>query len=228
MTWRTLLAFVAAFAGGTLAGYLLAYGTGAPVPGFVTTLRFNIHAAIGEAQLRAALQGPHSLLSHTAQTMQRGGNVAAGATLAEAIRFSRVQALKGNSRPLSDEMKELYRPYFPDAVIEEVRWTLADRRVGLGSFLAGWHYHEGAVTLDDVIVFSNTTAAGHRALVAHELTHVLQYRQLGLADFARLYAQNWPLIERQARENAGRIMADIAAREALNDEAAQQVPPDAG
>ncbi len=228
MKLRSILAFAAMFAGGAVVGYLGAYGTGAPVPAFVTTLRFAIHAAIGEAQLRAALKGPQLVLNQTAETMQRGRDVAAGATLAEAIRFSRAQALKGRARSLSDEHKELYRPYFPDEVIEEVRWTLADRRVGLGSFLAGWHYQQGAVTLDDVIVFSNHDAAAHRALVAHELTHVLQYHQLGLADFARLYAQNWPLLEKQARENAGRIMADIAAREALEDEASDGAPPDAG
>ncbi|MFC3711408.1 DUF4157 domain-containing protein [Sphingoaurantiacus capsulatus] len=223
MKLRSILAFMAAFAGGTFAGYFVAYGTGAPVPTFVTALRFDILARIDEAKLRAALRGPRLV----AQTVRRGGNVAASATLAEAIRFSRVQALKGHSQPLSDELKELYRPYFPDEVIDDTRWTLADRRVGLGSLLAGWHSQDGAVTLDDVIVFSNGKAAGHRALVAHELTHVLQYHQLGLPDFARLYAQNWPLIEEQARRNAGRILADIARREAMKEEASEAAPPDA-
>jgi hypothetical protein len=227
MSWRALFKYTAAFAAGTLAGYLIAYAAGAPVPIFVTALRFDILAAVDEATLRAALRAPRQVLSHTASTMQRGGTVAAGSTLAEAIRFSRMQALKGRSHQLTDELKELYRPYFPDEVIDGTRWTLADRRVGLGSLLAGWHYEEGAVTLDDVIVFSNRNAAEHRALVAHELTHVLQYHQLGVTDFARLYAQDWPLLEEQARRNAGRILADIAQREALEDEASELAAPDA-
>lgn len=201
------------FAAGALAGYLGGYGSGAPMPTFVTELRFDVHAAIDEARMRAALRSSRQLLTDTASTMQRGGNVAAGSTLAEAIRFSRAQALRDRSRPLSEEMKQRYRPYFPEDMLEEVRWTLAGRRPGLGAVLAGWYLREGAVTLDDVIVFSSRSAAAHQALVAHELTHVLQYRQLGVADFARLYANDWPLLEEQARRNAGRIVADIARRE---------------
>jgi hypothetical protein len=213
MRWRNLLTCAALFAAGAVAGYIGGHGAGAPVPAFVTELRFDLHAAIDEARMRAALRSSRRLLAATATTMQRGGSVAAGSTLAEAIRFSRAQALKGRSRPLSDEMKQRYRPYFPEEMLEDVRWTLAGRRLGLGSVLAGWYLREGAVTLDDVIVFSSRTAANHEALVAHELTHVLQYRQLGVTDFARLYASDWPLLEAQARRNAGRIVADIARRQ---------------
>ncbi|MDO9490511.1 MAG: DUF4157 domain-containing protein [Sphingomonadaceae bacterium] len=213
MSWRQLPNIAAIFAAGAVAGYLVASAFGAPLPGFVTAIRFDIHAAIDEARMRAALRHSQRMLSATAVTMQRGSTVAAATTLAEAIRFSRTQALKGRSRPLSDEMKRLYRPYFPGEMLEETRWTLAGRQLGLGSVLAGWYLREGAVTLDDVMVFSSRSAAHHEALMAHELTHVLQYRQLGVVDFARLYAQDWPLLEEQARRNAGRIIADVARRE---------------
>jgi len=213
MSWRDLPRIAVIFVAGALVGYVGASAFGVPLPGFVTAIRFDLHAAIDEARLRAALRRSHRLLADTAVTMQRGGTVAAGATLAETIRFSRAQALKGRSRPLSDEMKQLYGPYFPDELLEETRWTLAGRRPGLGSVLAGWYLREGAVTLDDVIVFSSRSAAHHEALVAHELTHVLQFRQLGVDDFARLYVQDWALLEAQARRNAGRIMADIARRQ---------------
>jgi hypothetical protein len=205
------------FAAGAAVGYGAAYATGAPMPDFVTALRFDIHAALDEARLRAAARSSQRVLSHTAMTIGRGGTVAAGLTLAEAIRLSRQQALRSRSHPIDDEMKALFRPYFPEEVLETTRWTLSDRRVGLGSILAGWYYREGAVTLGDVIVFSNPAAARHRALVAHELTHVVQYRQLGVGDFARLYVHEWPLLEGQARRNAGRILADIDRRPALGD-----------
>lgn len=209
MKWRPLLKAAAIFTVGAMAGYLTAYGSGAPVPSFLTSLRFNAHAAVDEAKLRAALRASKHSIRHAVTTMGRGGAIAAGTTLAEAIRFSRLQALRGTVRPLTPYMKELYRPYFPDELLEKTRWTLAGRRPGLGSVLAGWYYKEGAVTLGNVIVFSNMSAARHRALVAHELTHVLQYEQLGVADFARLYVQNWPLLEGQARRHAGRVIADL-------------------
>lgn len=190
MRARSVLAVSALVAAGALAGSFIAYRSGAPLPPFLTTLRFDMHAVADEARLRSALRRSEQALNHTATTVQRGGTVAASTTLAEAIRFSRMQALKSRSRPLSDEMKALYRPYFPEEVIEGTRWTLSGRRLGLGSVLAGWYYREGAVTLDDVIVFTNRNAAHHEALVAHELTHVLQYRQLGVSNFARLYVRD--------------------------------------
>ena len=211
MVGRSLITAAGIVGACLAAGYGTAYLLGGPAPAVITALRFYFHASIDEVQLRAALEGSQKVLAHTASTVQRGGTVAAGNALAEAIRFSRQQALKSHDRPLSDDIKELYRPYFPDELIDDTRWTLAGRRIGLGSVLAGWYYREGAVTLDNVIVFSNWKAAHHEALVAHELTHVMQYRQLGVSKFARLYVQNWPLLEEQARRNAGRVVADIRA-----------------
>ena len=213
MRGRTLMLSLLLVALGGVGGYALAFWTGAPVPDFIQRIRYRSFAAVDEAQLRAALNAGNRLMSHTASTIGRGGTVAASTALAQTIRFSRGQSVRGRTYPLSDEMKALYAPYFPKATLDRVRWTLADRRLSLGSLLAGWYYREGAVTLDDVIVFSNMAAATHRGLVAHELTHVVQYEQLGLDDFARLYTINWQLIEEQARRNAGRITADIERRQ---------------
>jgi hypothetical protein len=201
------------FAAGTLCGYGVAFWTGAPVPDVVQRLRYRSYASIDEVQLRAALARGERALQHTATTMGRGGTVAASAALARAISFSRAQALRGSTQPLPDDLRELFEPYFAESVLAKARWGLADRRIGLGSLLAGWYYREGAVTLDDVIVYSNPSVAKHRWLVAHELTHVAQYEQLGLRDFARLYTLDWQLLERQASRNASRIIEDIEREE---------------
>jgi hypothetical protein len=209
MNTRSVASGLLLLAVGGLAGYSAAVLTGGPVPLVLQQIRYRSYARVDEARLRSALDAGENALRHTAITIGRGGTVAASVTLAQAIRFSRGQSLRGRSFPLSPQDRELYAPFFPPEMLSKVRWTVADRRPGLGSVLAGWYYREGAVTLGDVIVFSNREAAGHKALMAHELTHALQYEQLGVDDFARLYTINWPLLEHQARRNARRILDDI-------------------
>src|SRR5690606_37525796 len=78
------------------------------------------------------------------------------------------------------------------------------------SVISAWYKAEGgAVTLVDTIVFSSRYGASRRFLWAHELTHVMQYRELGIEDFARVYVTNPQLLERQAWDNARRIVIAI-------------------
>ena len=86
------------------------------------------------------------------------------------------------------------------------------RRISLGTVLAGWYYREGAVTLDEVVVFSNANTAKDVQLWAHELVHVRQYEELGVDRFARLYVGSWPVLERQARDNAAIIAREVWKR----------------
>lgn len=71
---------------------------------------------------------------------------------------------------------------------------------------------EGAITLGEVIAFSDGTQAQQDVEVwAHELTHVIQYEQLGIETFAFEYSYDFTDLENQARDNASRTMASIAA-----------------
>ncbi len=79
----------------------------------------------------------------------------------------------------------------------------------LGNVLTRWYLQEGAVVLQDVVVFSSPQAAQGRRLWAHELTHVLQYQELGLEGFARAYAANALAFERQAEDHAQAVVARL-------------------
>ena len=73
---------------------------------------------------------------------------------------------------------------------------------------------EGAITLGEVIAFSDGMQATQDVEVwAHELTHVMQYEQLGVETFAFQYSYDFTDLEDQARDNASRTMASIAAVE---------------
>jgi hypothetical protein len=76
--------------------------------------------------------------------------------------------------------------------------------------LTNWFHQEGAITLGDVIVFSDGgTAQNDLALWAHELTHVLQYENMGIETFAFEYLYDWQDLESQAESNSNAVMASL-------------------
>jgi len=134
----------------------------------------------------------------------------AAPALATAIRFSRGQALNRGTQGIPTEIRQALTPYFPPGILDKVRWTTADG-VSIDGALKNWFNQEGAVTLDDVIVFSSAGLTSNVELWAHELTHVLQYSQLGVETFAFQYSVAFDGMEGQARQNASRIAASISA-----------------
>jgi hypothetical protein len=134
----------------------------------------------------------------------------AAPALASAIRFSRGQALNRGVNPVPPQVRQQLAPYFPASTLDRARWTLAGG-VSIDGALRNWFDQEGAVTFDEVVVFSGTAQSNDVALWAHELTHVLQYSQLGVETFAFQYSINWDGLESQARSNASRIVASINA-----------------
>lgn len=135
-----------------------------------------------------------------------------GTALATAIRFSRGQALNRGTQQIPPSVRDALTPYFPAPILDKVRWTTVGGGITLDAILAQWLNQEGAVTLDDVIVFSNGTMSNDVALWAHELTHVLQYSQLGVESFAFQYTYNFSEFESQARRNASRVAQSISAQ----------------
>ena len=150
--------------------------------------------------------------------------MAAAAALEQAIRFSKHQTLAAGARPIPVAIRNALDEHFPADILDDVRWSTAGRRIDIGSALAGWYLREGAVTLDDAIVFSNEGTADHLGLWAHELTHVVQYRELGIGGFARLYTTNWPLLEQQAGRNAGRVVALVNQARRRRDSDVASIP----
>lgn len=132
----------------------------------------------------------------------------AAPALASLIRFSRGQALNRGTSPIPPSIRASLAPYFPPQILDKVRWTTADG-ISIDGALKNWFNQEGAVTYDEVIVFANDQLASNVELWAHELTHVLQYSQMGVETFAFQYSLDWNSLEAQARDNAGRIYASI-------------------
>ncbi len=134
----------------------------------------------------------------------------AAPVLATAIRFSRGQALNRGAQPIPSYVRNALAPHFPPNILDKVRWTTAGGGLTLDAALANWFNQEGAITLDDVIVFSNNQMATNDnadslKLWAHELTHVMQYQTMGVEQFAFTYTVGWEGLEGQARDNAQRV-----------------------
>ena len=165
-------------------------------------------------ELRRAAIASNETLRRAMRTTSRGGAAATATALAQAIRFSKRQTLAAGTYTIPPAIRDALEEFFPEDMLDDVRWTTAGNRIDLGSALAGWYLHEGAVTLDDAIVFSNRDTAEHLGLWAHELTHVVQYRELGINAFARLYTTHWRLLEQQAGRNAGHVLTSIGKQKA--------------
>lgn len=134
----------------------------------------------------------------------------AAPALATAIRFSRGQALNRGAQPIPAAVRQELSPYFPPQILDKVRWTTANG-ISIDGALKNLFNQEGAVTLDDVIVFSDANLTNDLELWAHELTHVLQYSQLGVETFAFQYTVGFDGMEAQARQNASRVASSINA-----------------
>ncbi|MNU53558.1 hypothetical protein D3C71_425910 [compost metagenome] len=128
--------------------------------------------------------------------------------LASSIRFSRGQALNRGTQQIPQNIKNILSPYFPPNILNNTTWTTANG-LSIDGALNNWFNQEGAITYDDVIVFSDQQLTNNIELWAHELTHVLQYSQMGVETFAFQYSINWNSLESQARDNASRIMSNL-------------------
>lgn len=132
-----------------------------------------------------------------------------GAALGQTIRLSRSRALAGPTRAVPEDIRLVLEPHFPSIDFDRLRWKPATGRLSLGTVLTRWYMTEGAVVLDDVIVFTSARTARDRRLWAHELTHVIQYEELGVDGFARAYILGYAQLESQAERNAQRVMAEL-------------------
>ena len=130
--------------------------------------------------------------------------------LATAIRYSRAEAIRRGVQPIPNSLRQQLASYFPPGIVDRVRWTTVSGGFTLDAFLANVLRQEGAITLDDVIVFSDGQLSNNRKLV-NELTHVVQYANMGIDTFAFTYMYGFLEIERQARENADRIEQTLLA-----------------
>lgn len=129
----------------------------------------------------------------------------AGLAFAAAIRQAEGQASWGARAMPANVYQQLLAFYAP-AFLQSVRYnTLDTGRISLDSAVLMLNNDVRALTVNDIIVFRNENEAQDAALWAHELTHVLQYRNMGIDKFANVYTTNAWILENQAYDVQNRV-----------------------
>jgi hypothetical protein len=150
----------------------------------------------------------------------------AGAYLAEAIRISR-NTHWGSAQPLPAEVKSALAPYFPANVLNGARYRVKSGAISLPAAINLLN-KGNAVTLDDLIFFDSATQTQNVELWAHELTHVVQYKNMGVESFANVYSMTGGQgLEQQARDNAATIISAMQNNLPTNVQANYQYAPNA-
>ena len=152
---------------------------------------------------RGMLSGAASGLVLT--TAQYGANIISG-TLESALKRSR-DAARADSKPIPDEIRNALIPFYPEVLLENVRYSIGDTSPGGVAGFAIRNGNAAAVTLIDTVVFSSETHVRNLALWAHEIHHVQQYKDWGSAGFATRYAFNWQDVEAEATKRAYAFVA---------------------
>jgi hypothetical protein len=145
--------------------------------------------------------------------------------LAGWIRSARTQALSSGTTPVPALLRHRLATFYPDEMLDRVRV-----RVGLAppdTITERLFQRFGkAVTLGDVIVFSDSTVAADPVIWAHEMAHVWQFERWGIDGFADHYLRDPQAVEREAWRLTGR-WADIPPPAATTDrgDVAEVKPP---
>ena len=151
-------------------------------------------------------------MSQAAPTLEGTGievSDVAGPALGAAIRISKWKARRGGARPLPRYVRERLSGHFPAEMLSRVRWVSLERELLDVSFREACLEGTGALTLDDTIIFSSERAATDLHLWAHELTHVSQFRRLGVEGFAEAYSTDPSGLERHAEATAQQLMSSL-------------------
>lgn len=117
---------------------------------------------------------------------------------AMAFEVRRAEAAQYNSaKRMPEHIKRALAPYFPARILDAVRWENFDpAKFTLPNSIIKARYDAvGAVTMNRLVIFNQgaqpvggpSRADTDCALWAHELTHVLQYDQMGIEAFAAIY-----------------------------------------
>lgn len=120
--------------------------------------------------------------------------------LASWITTSRNAAVAQGVETIPQPVREALAGYVPDAILDRVRW-----RVG-GGDETSLQYNivqfgdVRAVTLNDVVVFKDDREAHDSKLWAHEIKHVMQFADWGVAGFAKRYLENYEAVESEAAD----------------------------
>jgi len=112
---------------------------------------------------------------------------------------ARAEAANAGIQPIPAHIREQLLHWYDPGVLDTARYKISDN----GQFSAATAMLQnpdvGAVTLIDIILFRDAQAAEQDiALWAHELKHVQQYQEWGVAGFAQRYTQDFNAVEAPA------------------------------
>ena len=123
----------------------------------------------------------------------------AALALAMWLTQARAEAATADIQPIPSHIREQLLRWYDPSVLDSVRYKVSDN----GQFSAATAMLQnpdvGAVTLIDIILFRDAqTSQQNIALWAHELKHVQQYQEWGVAGFAQRYTQDFNAVEAPA------------------------------
>lgn len=185
--------------------YSIAAGQMPPGKGYSTT-----HISLA-ADMDAHESG-HLVVSADEPSEENSGTLleTGSAVMAEAIVYLRDLALQ-NAKPIPTKIKQKLTPFFDPLVLEKVRYT-TEWSPSVGAALRqliDTEKYALAVTLDNVIVFSDEESLDNLWLWAHELKHVEQYSRWGIKGFALNYLMDHQAVEQEANDYAGQVIRQV-------------------
>jgi hypothetical protein len=140
--------------------------------------------------------------------------MASGALEAWLIQARNTAAAAG-VQPIPLHIRAQLEAYFDLQVLESVRYRVGNAAELDAANAMLQNPDVEAVTLVDIIVFRSAAAAEDDiALWAHELKHVEQYQQWGVAEFARRYTRDYQSVEEPGYQMQRKVAADLKAAEA--------------
>jgi hypothetical protein len=120
--------------------------------------------------------------------------VFSGPALEQWIIQSRNDAING-AMPMPPHVRQALQGWYSPQLMDIVRYKVGDGgALNLGNVSVRYGTAE-AITLIDVIIFSNPDLANDFALWVHEMKHVQQYAEWGVHSFAVQYMRSWNGVE---------------------------------
>jgi hypothetical protein len=118
--------------------------------------------------------------------------------LAGWIASERDAAKEQGVEPIPASIRAALAGYVPEAVLDRVRWREGASELSLPQNVIRFG-DTPAVTLDDVIVFrERRTALEDPTIWAHELKHVMQFKEWGIDSFSMRYLSDSGAVEQEA------------------------------
>nr|WP_319537217.1 hypothetical protein [uncultured Vibrio sp.] len=124
----------------------------------------------------------------------------------EWIRHSRDEIMRsGKAKPLPSFLKNFLYAHFDKSLVDNTKYAVG----GNGFFNVATPAFElrsrSAIVLIDVIVLRDAELIYQPWLMAHEFQHIVQYKEKGLAKFAKQYVKQYDELEDEANNVADKI-----------------------